>query len=135
QDLQSLSESKLSDIRMAREMLAEYKTSKDYEAHLAEVRKKEIAFRVWQEVEKTSVEHQAFMVKKSSYEEVLSAVADVARRMGIDVVLYSRSGSPSSYGVNNVKDLTVWITSQSVVYFSPQTDITDAVIKALDVAK
>lgn len=134
QALMKLTESKLADIRTTREMLAEYKTGQDYEDHLAEARKKEIAFRLWQEVEKASLEHQAFMMKKSSYEKVLAAVSDVAERMGIDVVLYSRSGPASSYGVNNVKDLTAWITSQSVMYSSPRADITDEVIKTLDAA-
>src|SRR5688572_14710874 len=92
-----------------------------------------LEFQLWGQKTKLKAERDQKRQLKQLFDHIESAVAEVAKRDGYDLVIAEqRPELPENLDQVNFDTLRATINSRNVLYASPKSDISDAVIALLD---
>lgn len=103
----------------------------EYEKQFSELQRQVIDGRVWSEFEKTVLLREHHSLTGLLYDDILKMIAQVAKEQGISVVFYFERKLPET---KTSPELGQVMEGRKVLYFDPQLDITEAVLKRLNVA-
>jgi len=101
----------------------------EYEKRLGEMQKMVLELKVWEQYEETLLMRRHHRLTEEMYEELLTALGEVAHEQGYSVVLYTNRNRIES---QNSAELARAIESRKVLYNDPSLDITDAVLARLN---
>jgi len=94
-----------------------------------------IEFDVWQRSMQADLEAQQKRQMKTLFDKITGAVATVAAQKGLDIVIAEqRPELPESLDQVQVNDLRARLTARNVLFNTPQADISNDVIAAMDAA-
>ena len=105
--------------------------SPDYEARRRELMQLKTEFNVWVQVAEQNMEQQKFDWTRVIYEKGVAAAAAIAKERGFTVVLQRYDFKPLE-GERTVQALRRQIQDRSVVWNISEIDVTEQVIKRLD---
>jgi Skp family chaperone for outer membrane proteins len=92
-----------------------------------------VEFKNWGEFAQMDFERNQKRLMKARFEKIQAAVAEVAQRDGIDLVLSkSQPEIPDDLDRVKAEELNAIMRQRDVLYTSPRTDITDQVLALLD---
>lgn len=92
-----------------------------------------LEFQLWGQQTKARAERNQKRQMKQLFDHIEKAIEEVAQRDGYDMVLADqRPELPENLDQINFDQLRALINSRNVLYSSPKTDISDAVIATLD---
>lgn len=97
----------------------------DYEQRNRELLNMRIKFEAWMRMTEAAIRRGYMQWTKQTYERITKAVAAVAKRRNIDIVLFYEQQPLEAPDAGKLRDL---ILQRKVVYASPQTDLTDEVL-------
>ena len=106
-------------------------TSQDYADRREQVRRARIEFRVWLEMEEDRLKQEHMAWLRVIYDDVRSAVAEMAEQRGLDLVLTYDELSPE---VPDSLALRREILLKKVLYFSGRVDLSETVLEQLGAA-
>lgn len=130
QQVVSESDKRRESLERKRQALDAFKPdSADYKAKLDEVRREEVEFQVWRTMEEDALKRQHKESFMAIYADVRTAVAKVAQRDGYDLVLTYDTLTDES---PDSQALRQQILLQKVIFWKPQIDVTEAVLKVLN---
>ncbi len=99
--------------------------SKEYESQLQQYDKLSVESTVWLEVQKKQIARERFLLTEQMYQEVLEAIAQIAKEGHFDLVFHRDSTeAPSKSNV----ELLNKIALRKCLYANPQVDLTQAVL-------
>lgn len=104
-----------------------------YEEINRKLLKASVEFKNWGEFAQLDFERNQKRLMKARFEKIQAAVAEVAQRDGIDLVLSSSQPElPEDLDRVKAEELNAIMRQRDVLYTSPRTDITDQVLALLD---
>lgn len=97
----------------------------DYEKVLKDILKMTIERKAWQQYEEAAMRRDHLRRTREMYEDILKTIATVARRRGVQVVLYSNRESMET---RDIQELLQFIERRKVLYADASVDITEEVL-------
>lgn len=86
----------------------------------------------WGKVVRLEAERDQKMTMRNLFDKIKTAVANIAKQQGFDVVLADQGGEFPNLEQVNFDQLRAYINQQSVLYAAKGVDISDAVLTLLD---
>jgi len=105
--------------------------SKEYEKRLDEFLTKRAELRAWKEAQDALLLKWHFLATRQMFEEVLSAVDQVAKDQGIQLVLFKETEKFQS--INSPELVQEMIGRRKVLYSDPSLDITEAIMSRMNI--
>ena len=105
------------------------KGSKEYQQRYNEMHRQRINRQAWLKYEEDMARREHHRLTSEMYVEVRKMIAQVARQMGYQIVLYFKRGEMES---NNTTELRQQIELRKVLYADASVDLTDTVLMRLN---
>lgn len=94
-----------------------------------ELMKMQFEYRNWMDYKQAELAREVALWTARTYQEVLTATAEVAKQQGYDIVLYSDEFVPQ---INNPDAVREQVRQRKVLYASPQVDLSATVVNVLN---
>lgn len=92
-----------------------------------------VDYEVWGRLQQAEVQRQQKIQMKALYDKITAAVAEVAAKRGIDLVIAQQDPDfPENLDQINVDQLRMLINQHNVLYHTPVVDISSEVIAVMD---
>jgi len=103
----------------------------EYEKRFSELQRQVIDGRVWSEFEKTVLLREHHSLTRMLYDDITNMIAQVSKEQGISVVMYFERKIPETKASPELGQV---MEGRKILYFDPQLDMTETVLKRLNAA-